>query len=80
MQNYSGDFGDLASFATHMRAMAEDKGVDLLLVCVEHLHLTAAADWTAMQAITMMGQASSPPPGKGPSGPRRSSRSCRTTS
>nr|XP_019045440.1 vacuolar protein [Kwoniella bestiolae CBS 10118]OCF24370.1 vacuolar protein [Kwoniella bestiolae CBS 10118] len=30
--NYSGDFGSLASFATHMRRIAQDKGVDLLLV------------------------------------------------
>ncbi|GFZ45016.1 hypothetical protein JCM24511_02742 [Saitozyma sp. JCM 24511] len=30
--NYSGDFGDFASFATHMRALAHSKGVDLLLV------------------------------------------------
>ncbi|WWC88647.1 uncharacterized protein L201_003560 [Kwoniella dendrophila CBS 6074] len=30
--NYSGDFGSLASFATHMRRIASDKGVDLLLV------------------------------------------------
>ena len=38
-QNYSGDFGDLASFATHMRAMAASKGSDLLLMSVK-----AAAD------------------------------------
>lgn len=31
-QNYSGDYGDFASFATHMRRLAEDKGVDMLLV------------------------------------------------
>ncbi|KAK4686880.1 hypothetical protein P7C73_g3242, partial [Tremellales sp. Uapishka_1] len=30
--NYSGDFGTYASFATHMRSIAESKGVDLLLV------------------------------------------------
>ncbi|OCF57071.1 vacuolar protein [Kwoniella mangroviensis CBS 10435] len=30
--NYSGDYGSLASFATHMRRVAHDKGVDLLLV------------------------------------------------
>ncbi|GMK53759.1 hypothetical protein CspeluHIS016_0103450 [Cutaneotrichosporon spelunceum] len=30
--NYSGDFGSFASFASHMRAKAEDQGVDLLLV------------------------------------------------
>ncbi|WWD05053.1 hypothetical protein V865_003124 [Kwoniella europaea PYCC6329] len=30
--NYSGDYGSLASFATHMRRIAHDKGVDLLLV------------------------------------------------
>ncbi|WRT67957.1 uncharacterized protein IL334_004931 [Kwoniella shivajii] len=30
--NYSGDYGSLASFATHMRRIAKDKGVDLLLV------------------------------------------------
>jgi hypothetical protein len=31
-QNYSGDFGDFASFSTHLRAIADEKGVDLLLV------------------------------------------------
>nr|XP_019012947.1 vacuolar protein [Kwoniella pini CBS 10737]OCF51728.1 vacuolar protein [Kwoniella pini CBS 10737] len=30
--NYSGDYGSLASFATHMRRIASEKGVDLLLV------------------------------------------------
>ncbi|WWD18629.1 hypothetical protein CI109_103082 [Kwoniella shandongensis] len=30
--NYSGDFGSFASFATHMRSIADSKGVDLLLV------------------------------------------------
>jgi hypothetical protein len=33
-QNYSGNFGDFASFATHMRSLADSKGVDLLLVFV----------------------------------------------
>ena len=31
-QNYSGDYGDLASFVTHMREIAASKGSDLLLV------------------------------------------------
>ncbi|KAL1413169.1 hypothetical protein Q8F55_000918 [Vanrija albida] len=30
--NYSGDFGTFASFAEHMRAQADERGVDLLLV------------------------------------------------
>nr|XP_018262156.1 vacuolar protein [Kwoniella dejecticola CBS 10117]OBR84314.1 vacuolar protein [Kwoniella dejecticola CBS 10117] len=30
--NYSGDYGSLASFATHMRRISKQKGVDLLLV------------------------------------------------
>ncbi|KAG9221328.1 hypothetical protein CCMSSC00406_0009439 [Pleurotus cornucopiae] len=30
--NYSGDFGDLASFVTHMKQIALDRDVDLLLV------------------------------------------------
>ncbi|ORX37264.1 vacuolar protein [Kockovaella imperatae] len=30
--NYSGDYGALASFITHMRAIAREKGVDLLVV------------------------------------------------
>ncbi len=33
-QNYSGDYGDFASFATHMRRLAADKSADLLLVYV----------------------------------------------
>lgn len=31
-QNYSGDYGSFASFVTHMRQLAEKKGVDLLVV------------------------------------------------
>jgi hypothetical protein len=31
-QNYSGDFGDLASFATHMRSIAASKGSDFLIM------------------------------------------------
>lgn len=30
--NYSGDLGDLASFVTHMKGIAKNKSVDLLLV------------------------------------------------
>ncbi|KAI0253692.1 Metallo-dependent phosphatase-like protein [Lactifluus subvellereus] len=36
--NYSGDFGDFASFVTHMKEIAEEKGVDLLLVDSGDLH------------------------------------------
>ncbi|KAJ7512845.1 Metallo-dependent phosphatase-like protein [Mycena galericulata] len=36
--NYSGDFGDFASFVTHMKALALDKDVDLLLVDSGDLH------------------------------------------
>jgi 2',3'-cyclic-nucleotide 2'-phosphodiesterase (5'-nucleotidase family) len=36
--NYSGDWGDFASFVKHMRALAESKGVDLLLVDSGDLH------------------------------------------
>ncbi|KAK8858734.1 hypothetical protein IAR55_002963 [Kwoniella newhampshirensis] len=30
--NYSGDFGSFASFATHLRSIADSKGLDLLLI------------------------------------------------
>ncbi|KZV66465.1 hypothetical protein PENSPDRAFT_612594 [Peniophora sp. CONT] len=36
--NYSGDFGDFASFVTHMKALAKEKDVDLLLVDSGDLH------------------------------------------
>ncbi|KAI0031972.1 Metallo-dependent phosphatase-like protein [Vararia minispora EC-137] len=36
--NYSADFGDFASFVTHMKAIAEEKDVDLLLVDSGDLH------------------------------------------
>ncbi|GAC97673.1 predicted phosphoprotein phosphatase [Pseudozyma hubeiensis SY62] len=36
--NYSGDWGDFASFVTHMRHLAKKKGVDLLLVDTGDLH------------------------------------------
>ncbi|CAE6443239.1 unnamed protein product [Rhizoctonia solani] len=36
--NYSGDFGDFASFVEHMRNEAEKKGVDLLVVDSGDLH------------------------------------------
>ncbi|EST05352.1 Phosphoesterase domain protein [Kalmanozyma brasiliensis GHG001] len=36
--NYSGDWGDFASFVSHMRKLAKDKGVDLLLVDSGDLH------------------------------------------
>ncbi|KZP12981.1 Metallo-dependent phosphatase, partial [Athelia psychrophila] len=36
--NYSGDFGDFSSFVTHMKALAAEKGVDLLLVDSGDLH------------------------------------------
>ncbi|OSX61779.1 hypothetical protein POSPLADRAFT_1047044 [Postia placenta MAD-698-R-SB12] len=36
--NYSGDFGDFASFVTHMKQIALDKDVDLLLVDTGDLH------------------------------------------
>ncbi|KZV66464.1 hypothetical protein PENSPDRAFT_612591 [Peniophora sp. CONT] len=36
--NYSADFGDFASFVTHMKALAEEKDVDLLLVDTGDLH------------------------------------------
>ncbi|KAB5590830.1 Vacuolar protein [Ceratobasidium theobromae] len=36
--NYSGDFGDFASFVTNMKQMADKKGVDLLLVDSGDLH------------------------------------------
>ncbi|KAJ7728959.1 Metallo-dependent phosphatase-like protein [Mycena maculata] len=36
--NYSGDFGDFASFVTHMKALALEKDVDLLLVDSGDLH------------------------------------------
>ncbi|KZT69652.1 hypothetical protein DAEQUDRAFT_756803 [Daedalea quercina L-15889] len=36
--NYSGDFGDFASFVTHMKAIAEEKDVDLLLIDTGDLH------------------------------------------
>ena len=39
VQNYSGDYGDLASFVTHMRSIAADKGSDLLLMYVGLLSL-----------------------------------------
>lgn len=35
---YSGDFGDFASFVSHMKQIAEDKGVDLLLVDSGDVH------------------------------------------
>lgn len=36
--NYSGDWGDFASFVAHMRKLAKKKGVDLLLVDSGDLH------------------------------------------
>ncbi|KAL5498002.1 hypothetical protein ACEPAH_2933 [Sanghuangporus vaninii] len=36
--NYSGDFGDFASFVTHMKQIALEKDVDLLLVDTGDLH------------------------------------------
>ena len=36
--NYSGDWGDFASFVIHMRRLAKKKGVDLLLVDSGDLH------------------------------------------
>ncbi|CAE6516238.1 unnamed protein product [Rhizoctonia solani] len=36
--NYSGDFGDFASFVEHMRSEADKKGVDLLVVDSGDLH------------------------------------------
>ncbi|SPO24302.1 uncharacterized protein UTRI_03570 [Ustilago trichophora] len=36
--NYSGDWGDFASFVSHMRKLAKKKGVDLLLVDSGDLH------------------------------------------
>ena len=36
--NYSGDFGDFASFVSHMQQIALDKDVDLLLVDTGDLH------------------------------------------
>ncbi|EJD02034.1 uncharacterized protein FOMMEDRAFT_134659 [Fomitiporia mediterranea MF3/22] len=36
--NYSADFGDFASFVSHMKEIAEEKGVDLLLVDSGDLH------------------------------------------
>lgn len=36
--NYSGDWGDFASFVTHLRAQARHKGVDLLVVDSGDLH------------------------------------------
>ncbi|KAI0821280.1 Metallo-dependent phosphatase-like protein [Irpex lacteus] len=36
--NYSGDFGDFASFVAHMKEIAHKKGVDLLLVDSGDLH------------------------------------------
>ncbi|KAL4079062.1 Metallo-dependent phosphatase-like protein [Scleroderma citrinum] len=36
--NYSGDLGDFASFVTHMKQQAKDKGVDLLLVDSGDIH------------------------------------------
>ncbi|KZV60412.1 hypothetical protein PENSPDRAFT_760009 [Peniophora sp. CONT] len=36
--NYSADFGDFASFVMHMKALAEEKDVDLLLVDTGDLH------------------------------------------
>ncbi|EJD02042.1 uncharacterized protein FOMMEDRAFT_20830 [Fomitiporia mediterranea MF3/22] len=36
--NYSGDFGDFASFVTHMQQIALEKDVDLLLVDTGDLH------------------------------------------
>lgn len=36
--NYSGDWGDFASFVSHMRKLAKQKGVDLLLVDSGDLH------------------------------------------
>ena len=35
---YSGDFGDFASFVNHMKEIAQEKGVDLLLVDSGDLH------------------------------------------
>jgi hypothetical protein len=31
-QNYSGDYGDFASFTEHLQASARERNVDLLLV------------------------------------------------
>ncbi|KIL65228.1 hypothetical protein M378DRAFT_162158 [Amanita muscaria Koide BX008] len=36
--NYSGDFGDFASFVSHMKQIAEERDVDLLLVDSGDLH------------------------------------------
>ncbi|KAF7968586.1 hypothetical protein HWV62_30081 [Athelia sp. TMB] len=36
--NYSGDFGDFASFVAHMKVLAAEKGVDLLLIDSGDLH------------------------------------------
>ncbi|KZT05411.1 uncharacterized protein LAESUDRAFT_727057 [Laetiporus sulphureus 93-53] len=36
--NYSGDFGDFASFVTHMKQIALEKDVDLLLIDTGDLH------------------------------------------
>ncbi|KAJ1026955.1 hypothetical protein NDA16_002248 [Ustilago loliicola] len=36
--NYSGDWGDFASFVAHMRKLAKNKGIDLLLVDSGDLH------------------------------------------
>jgi 2',3'-cyclic-nucleotide 2'-phosphodiesterase (5'-nucleotidase family) len=36
--NYSGDWGDFASFVSHMRKLAKKKGVDLILVDTGDLH------------------------------------------
>ncbi|TFY58874.1 hypothetical protein EVJ58_g6139 [Rhodofomes roseus] len=36
--NYSGDFGDFASFVTRMKAIAKEKDVDLLLIDTGDLH------------------------------------------
>jgi hypothetical protein len=49
LQNYSGDYGDLASFATHMRAIADFKGVDLLLMYAHKLSSIAAPHGPADQ-------------------------------
>ncbi|WVQ83059.1 hypothetical protein IAT38_005197 [Cryptococcus sp. DSM 104549] len=52
--NYSGDFGSMASFVTHMRAIAEAKGVDLLLVDAGDHHdgsgLVSSSPTSASQA------------------------------
>ncbi|KAJ7510105.1 Metallo-dependent phosphatase-like protein [Mycena galericulata] len=44
--NYSGDFGDFASFVAHMKELALEKDVDLLLVDSGDLHDgTGLSDW-----------------------------------